>query len=205
MRGILGALRDSANPFSILTKGSLILRDLDLLQQSAEVTDVGAAVSVGFVDRELWRSLEPGTPSPQKRLEVCSSLNEAGIACGVLMAPIIPYLSDSPSQLEATVGSIAETGAVHIVPIVLHLRPGAREWFMAWLAEHHPELVERYGRLYARGSYAPKAYQDDIAGRVHELATRHGIGKTSPRDARRVRRAHPAPAHAAPPEQLAML
>jgi DNA repair photolyase len=203
MRGILGALRDFANPYSILTKGSLILRDADLLQQSAEVTDVGAAVSVGFVDRDLWRSLEPGTPSPQKRLDVCRALNEAAIPCRVLLAPIIPYLSDSPSQLEATVRSIAETGAVHVVPIVLHLRPGAREWFMAWLAEHHPDLVERYGRLYARGAYAPKAYQDDITGRVHELARRHGIGRTTPRDPRRV--PHPPPAYAAPPQQLAML
>ena len=121
------------------------------------------------------------------------------------MAPIIPYLSDSSSQLEATVRSIAETGAVHLVPIVLHLRPGAREWFMAWLAEQHPALVERYGRLYARGSYAPKAYQDEITRRVHALARLHGIGKTSPRDARRVRRPHLAPAYAATPQQLAML
>jgi len=205
MRGILSALRDFANPYSILTKGSLILRDIDLLQQSAEVTEVGTAVSVGSVDRDLWRSLEPGTPSPQKRLEVCRTLNDSGIQCGVLMAPIIPYLSDAPSQLEATVRSIAETGAVHLVPIVLHLRPGAREWFMAWLAEQHPDLVERYGRLYARGSYAPKAYQDDITGRVHKLAKRYGIGKASPRDARQMRRPHPAPAYAATPQQLAML
>ncbi|MGH2556743.1 MAG: LAGLIDADG family homing endonuclease, partial [Actinomycetota bacterium] len=103
MRGILEALRDFANPFSILTKGSLILRDLDLLQQCAEVAEVGTNVSVGFVDRELWRSLEPGTPSPIKRLEVCRTLNESGVPCGVLMAPIIPFLTDSPQQLEATV------------------------------------------------------------------------------------------------------
>src|SRR6266571_4651435 len=141
MRGILEALRDAANPFSILTKGSLILRDLDLLQASADVTDVGANVSVGSVDRSLWRSLEPGTPSPQTRLEVCSKLNEAGIECGVLMAPIIPFLSDAPSQLEATVKAIAESGATHVSPIVLHLRTGAREWFERWLEANHPELL----------------------------------------------------------------
>jgi DNA repair photolyase len=202
MRGILAALRDFANPFSILTKGSLILRDVDLLQQCAEVTDVSANVSVGFVDRDLWRSLEPGTPSPQKRLEVCRTLNNAGIRCGVLMAPIIPFLSDSPSQLEATVGAIAEAGADHAVPIVLHLRPGAREWFMAWLAENHPNLVERYGRLYGKGSYAPKAYQQEITGRVHDLARKFGIGRIGPKQPRRVLDARPPAAMA---EQLPLM
>ncbi len=99
MQGILEGMRDFGNPFSILTKGSLILRDLPLLQQCAQVTDVATNVSVGFVDRDLWRALEPGTPSPQKRLDVCRTLNEAGVPCGVLMAPIIPFLSDSPAQL----------------------------------------------------------------------------------------------------------
>jgi DNA repair photolyase len=201
MRGILEALRDFANPFSILTKGSLILRDLDLLQQCAEVTEVGTNVSVGFVDKDLWRSLEPGTPSPTKRLEVCRTLNEAGVSCGVLMAPIIPFLTDSPQQLAATVKQIADTGATHVTPIVLHLRTGAREWYMQWLSENHPDLVPRYERLYARGAYAPKAYQEEITGRVHELADRHRIGKAGPRDSRRVNR----PERPLPPEQLSLL
>ena len=187
MRGILSALRDFANPFSILTKGSLILRDIDLLQQCAEVADVGTNVSVGFVDRELWRSLEPGTPSPQKRLEVCAKLNEAGIGCGVLMAPIIPFLADSPFQLEVTVKAIAESGATHVAPIVLHLRKGAREWYMSWLAEQHPALIPRFRALYARGAYAPKAYQAEMTGRVNELAERFRIGRSAPKEARRIR------------------
>ncbi|GAB3895237.1 Rv2578c family radical SAM protein [Microbispora bryophytorum subsp. camponoti] len=138
MPGILAALRDARNPFSILTKGSLILRDLALLAEAAEVTDVSTAVSIGFTDESLWRTVEPGTPSPRKRLEVCATLNEHGIPCGVLMAPILPYLGDSPRALETTVRRIAETGATHVTPIVLHLRPGAREWFMAWLSREHP-------------------------------------------------------------------
>src|SRR5205085_7241796 len=142
---------------------------------------------VGFVDRSLWRSLEPGTPSPQKRLEVCARLNDAGIPCGVLMAPIIPFLSDSPSQLEATVRAIAECGADHVSPIVLHLRTGAREWFMHWLAANHPHLVERYERLYGRSAYAPKAYQEEISGRVHELAGLYAVVDRVPEDARPVR------------------
>jgi DNA repair photolyase len=186
MRGIISTLRDFANPFSILTKGSLILRDLDLLQEAADIADVGTNVSVGFVDREMWRLLEPGTPSPMKRLEVCHALNEAGISCGVLMAPIIPFLTDSPSQLRATVKAIADTGATHLAPIVLHLRTGAREWFMQWLTQNHPDLVPKYEQLYGRSAYAPKAFQDEITGRVHELADRSGIGRRTREDARRV-------------------
>jgi len=175
MRGILTALRDAANPYSILTKGSLILRDLDLLTESAKVTDVGLAVSVGFVDEQLWQSVESGTPSPRKRLEVCAALTEAGLRCSVLMAPILPFLTDSPAQLERAVRAIAEAGAHRIVPIVLHLRPGAREWYLAWLGEHHPELVPAYNDLYARGSYAPRAYQDRVTGVVRALAERHRV------------------------------
>ncbi|WP_405393693.1 Rv2578c family radical SAM protein [Microbispora hainanensis] len=234
MPGILAALRDARNPFSILTKGSLILRDLDLLAEAAQVTDVSTAVSIGFTDESLWRAVEPGTPSPRKRLEVCATLNEHGIPCGVLMAPILPYLGDSPQALEATVRRIAETGATHVTPIVLHLRPGAREWFMAWLSREHPRLVPRYLELYGRGAYAPKAYQERIGHAVRALARKYGIGRSAPRgdqapgtgggdrtaeaggnaaaDAGGARswrrpgeRPAPSPAPPAPPEQLTLL
>ena len=177
MPGIIRALRDAANPFSILTKGTLILRDIDLLAEAAEVTEVGLNVSAGFVDKNLWRSIEPGTPAPQRRLEACAALNERGLRCGVLMGPVLPFLSDSPAQLDATVRQIAAAGAPHVMPIVLHLRPGTREWFFAWLRAQHPELVERYLDLYGHGAYAPKAYQNRIAGQVRELADKHGIGR----------------------------
>ncbi|GAA3092191.1 radical SAM protein [Nonomuraea salmonea] len=192
MRGILAALRDAANPFSILTKGTLILRDLDLLTEAAEVTEVGADVSVGFVDPETWRAVEPGTPHPGRRLETCATLNDNGIACGVLMAPILPYLTDSPAQLDRTVKEIAAAGATHISPIVLHLRPGAREWWLSWLSREHPRLVPRYLELYGRGSYAPKAYQQRVVGMVKELARRHGAGRATPAVARRLPPARPA-------------
>ncbi|WP_457758324.1 radical SAM protein, partial [[Kitasatospora] papulosa] len=96
MPGIIRALRDHANPFSVLTKGTLILRDLDLLRQAAEVTEVGVSVSVGFTDQELWRTVEPGTPSPERRLDVVRALTDSGIGCGVLMAPVIPFLGGPP-------------------------------------------------------------------------------------------------------------
>jgi DNA repair photolyase len=177
MPGIIGALKDAANPFSILTKGTLILRDVELLAQAAEVTDVGLNVSAGFVDQELWRSVEPGTPAPGRRLEACAALNDRGLRCGVLMGPVVPFLSDSPAQLAATVSQIAAAGATQVTPIVLHLRPGTREWFFGWLRAHHPGLVGRYLDLYGRSAYTPKSYQARISGQVRELADKYGIGQ----------------------------
>ncbi|MGW0911347.1 Rv2578c family radical SAM protein [Streptomyces sp. NPDC002784] len=205
MPGIIGALRDHANPFSILTKGTLILRDLELLKQAAAVTNVGISVSVGFTDAELWRTVEPGTPAPERRLEVVRTLSEHGIGCGVLMAPVIPFLSDSPAQLRATVRATAAAGATSVTPLVLHLRPGAREWFMAWLERHHPCLVRRYERLYADGAYAPKWYQRRITRQVHELAEEYGIGPTRAGMPRRIREPEPAGPQPAGPVQLSLI
>ncbi|WP_433572799.1 Rv2578c family radical SAM protein [Streptomyces sp. CA-251247] len=205
MPGIISALRDRANPFSILTKGTLILRDLDLLVQAAEVTDVGISVSVGFIDETLWRTVEPGTPAPERRLDVVRSLTDHGIGCGVLMAPVIPFLGDRPDQLRATVKAIAASGATSVTPLVLHLRPGAREWFMAWVAEHHPHLVRRYERLYAEGAYAPKWYQRRITRHVHELAAEFGIGPANRGMPRRIRTPEAAVEEAVAPTQLTLL
>ncbi len=184
MPGILAALRDARNPFSILTKGTLVLRDLDLLRESVEVTDVAVNLSIGSVDATVWRDVEPGTPSPRARLGACRTLTDAGIGCGVLMAPILPYLTDAPEQLDATVRAIAEAGARSVSPLVLHLRPGAREWYLGWLEREHPELLPRYRELYGRGAYAPKSYQADVAARVARLARGYGIGRASPTQAR---------------------
>jgi DNA repair photolyase len=180
MPGILAALRDAANPFSILTKGTLILRDADLLAEAAEITDVGLAVSVGSADEDLCRVLEPGAPSPLRRLEVCAAFTGRGLPCAVLMGPVVPFLSDSPAQLAATVRQAAQAGASSVTPIMLHLRPGAREWFFGWLAEHHPELVPRYRGLYGRGAYAPKTYQQRVNEQVRELAQRYRVGQHGP-------------------------
>jgi DNA repair photolyase len=210
MPGILAALRDAANPFSILTKGTLILRDLELLEQAAEVTEVGLNVSVGFVDQEMSRSVEPGTPGPERRLDVCATLADRGLRCGVLMGPVLPFLTDSPAQLEATVRLIAQARAASVTPIVLHLRPGAREWYLRWLAENFPDLVPAYQRLYRNGAYAPKAYQQQIAEQVRELAARYHVGQSSPAAARRVTKPRERPAASAagapaPAVQLSLL
>ncbi len=213
MPGILAALRDAANPFSILTKGTLILRDADLIAEAAERTGVGLAVSVGSVDEDLWRAVEPGTPSPLRRLAVCAEFTGRGLGCGVLMGPVIPFLSDSPAQLEAAVRQIAAAGADYVTPIVLHLRPGAREWFLGWLREHHPGLLPRYQALYGRRAYAPAEYQERIAAQVRDLARQHGIGRDQRAPARlrgrRAGAAAAAPAAAGPappaPVQLSLL
>ena len=186
MPGIITALTDVANPFSILTKGTLILRDADLLERAAAVTDVGLNVSVGIIDKSLSRSIESGTPSPQRRLGVCAELSGRGLRCGVLMGPVLPFLSDSPAQLDEAVARIAAAGATHVSPIVLHLRPGAREWFQRWLRLNHPELADAYRGLYGNRAYAPASYQRGIADLVAELARKYGVGRASPAAARRV-------------------
>jgi DNA repair photolyase len=186
MPGIIGALRDAANPFSILTKGTLLLRDLDLIAEAAQVTSVALNVSVGFTDASLSSSVEPGTPSPQRRLDMCATIGSRGLRCGVLMGPVLPYLSDSPDQLDQTVRQIAQSGAASVTPIVLHLRPGAREWYQAWLSENHPDLVDRYRRLYGNGAYARREYQQRISVTVRELAAEHGVGRATPASARRI-------------------
>ncbi|MGH9038664.1 MAG: radical SAM protein [Acidimicrobiia bacterium] len=160
-RGIIEVLSQARNPFSILTKSTLILRDLDVLKEAAQRTRVQAAFSIGTVDERVWKETEPGTPHPRRRLEAVARLNEAGITTGVLLAPILPGLSDAPEQVAEVAAAARAAGAVSVSPIVLHLRPGVREHYLGWLGETHPELAPLYARLYPR-SYAPKAFQEEI-------------------------------------------
>jgi DNA repair photolyase len=205
MRGIIRALIDYRNPFSILTKGTLILRDLDLLVEAAKVADVATAFSVGTVDEEVWRTTEPGTPHPRRRLEAVAALNDAGIPCGILMAPILPGISDRPDQLRAVVEAAIDAGATHVSPIMLHLRPGVKEEFMPWLEEHHPDLVPRYQRMYAK-AYGPAADRRAIGERVAGLIDKAG-GLRPRRDlpVPRWRRSDAGKPTGPPPEQLSML
>jgi DNA repair photolyase len=186
MPQIIAALRDHANPFSILTKGTLILRDLPLLRQAASVTSVSLSVSVGFVDERHWRAVEPGTPSPQRRLDAVRTLTDAGFDVGVLMAPILPGLTDTDESIEETVAAIAAAGATSVMPLGLHLRPGAREWYAAWLTREHPGLVPRYRELFGSGSYLPQGYQRELTARVRQAARRHGLHRAEPGESRRV-------------------
>lgn len=164
-RGIVEVLGEARNPFSILTKSTLILRDLDVLAEAARRTDVRTAFSVGTVDDEVWKMSEPGTPHPRRRLEALVRLREAGISTGVLAAPILPGISDSPAQLEALARALVEAGVESASPIVLHLRPGVKQEYLGWLAEVRPDLVDRYNQIYGRRSYAPKTIQTEITAR----------------------------------------
>jgi DNA repair photolyase len=173
-RGVVGTLAEAGNPFSVLTKGTLVTRDLDVLAEAARRgICTGVSMSIPTLDEEVWRATEPGTPHPRARLEAIATLAEAGIPAGVFVAPIIPGVSDGRDQLDAVVRGALEAGASSIVPIVLHLRPGVRDVFLPKLAEQHPELVDRYGRLYRR-SYAPAHVRRRIAGTVRELVAAHG-------------------------------
>jgi DNA repair photolyase len=169
MPEIIKTLTEYRNPFSILTKGTLILRDLELLVAAANVTEVSTAFSIGTLDEDAWRSSEPGTPHPRKRMEAVKKLNDAGIPCGVMVAPVLPGISDRPDQLEEVVTAAVEAGATHITPILLHLRPKVKEVYMEWLQETYPHLVSDYEAMYGRRSYASEGQKKALAGRVQDL------------------------------------
>jgi DNA repair photolyase len=152
-RGVLEVLSERANPFSILTKSTLVLRDLDLFVEASRRADVTVSFSIGTLDPEVWRLTEPGTPHPMRRVEAVAKLAEAGVRAGVLMAPLLPGLSDHPDQVSAVEKACREAGAESVTPIRLHLRPGVKEHFMDWLDENRPDLVDWYQQLYRGRSY----------------------------------------------------
>lgn len=177
MPGIIRALADSGTPFSILTKGTLLARDLPLLKSAAAQVPVGAGVSLAMLDPELQAVVEPGTPTPSARLSLISKLRDAGLPCGVMAMPILPWLTDGEDQLDALFAALAAAGASGVTAGALHLRPGTKEWFMGWLARDHPQLVGRYRRLYGQGAYAPKEYRAWLGRRVAEAKRRHGFDR----------------------------
>jgi len=177
MPGIVRALAAAGTPFSILTKGTLLRRDLPLIAAAARDVPVGLAVSLGVHDEALQASLEPGTPRPRARLELVAAAREAGLECGVLLAPVLPWLTDGEDQLDAALARLAAAGASGVSVIPLHLRPGAREWFLEWLAREQPRLLPRYRQLYKRGAYVPAEYRNQLRARVDPLLERHGFAR----------------------------
>jgi DNA repair photolyase len=204
-RGVLEVLRDYANPCSVLTKSPLLLRDLDLFVELAETAGFSANLSIGTLDEEVWRRSEPGTPHPKARMAAVRQLVAAGIPCGILMAPILPGISDSPEQLRAVVRAAADAGASHLTPLTLHLRPGVKEEFMPWLEETYPGLVAGYRRLY-RGSNAPESVREAIAERVRTEKRRHRtFASPTPATARRLPDPRPRNSPAPDPEPATQL
>ena len=168
-QGIVTVLAEAGNSFSILTKSTLVLRDLELLADAATRTYVRLAISIGSLDREVWQLTEPGTPPPDKRLDAVRRLSEAGVRCGVLIAPVLPGMSDSDDQLRAVAQACLQAGAVSVTPVALHLRPGVREHYLAWLARTRPELVDLYSQRFRKGSYQARAEQHRITAVVREV------------------------------------
>lgn len=171
-RGILTALNGAANPFSIVTKSPLILRDLDVLTEAARDGRVRVDISIGCLDRDVWRRAEPHAPSPQRRMATVARLNEAGIPCGVLAAPILPGISDGDSQLQRLAVAAVEAGAVGVATIPLHLRPGLREHYLEWLGQDAPALVPDHEARY-RGAYLPESDRRAMSARMQEHTAAH--------------------------------
>jgi DNA repair photolyase len=193
-RASLAAFAAAANPFSVITRGPLIVRDLDVLQDAARNADVSVNFSIPTLDEEVWRKTEPETAPPRQRLRALKALVDGGIKAGVGMAPILPGLSDRPEQLEAVVRAAREAGATHVWANLLFLRPGTREHFLEHLADDWPEELARYEALYAGRAYLRGEDGKAVRAHVADLSRRYGIA-----DRRTVRLAPPAE-----PEQLAL-
>ena len=208
MRGIWAALRDAANPCSVLTKSPLILRDLDLLEEVAERTEVTACLSVPTLDEGPWRASEPHTPHPRARLEAVAKLNAAGIPTGVLIAPLLPGINDAPEQVERIIALATEAGATSIGGQTLFLHGAVREIYFDWLRSYRPDLVPRYEQLYARHGRLPQRERRAIE-RAAGLRMVQRPGRTRPAPHRgsaaagqRTRAAAPAPAKEVRQESL---
>jgi DNA repair photolyase len=175
-RGVLEALRDAASPVGIVTKGPMIVRDKDVLQDLSRRASCRVHVSIPTVDEEAWEQLEPGVAHPSQRLRAVRELVDAGIDCGVLMAPIVPGFSTHPAKIERTIKAIADTGARSVGAMVMHLEDGTRSHFMSLLTREFPEMVTKYEQLYA-SKYVPKNYDKRVQEVVSLMRARYGIGR----------------------------
>jgi DNA repair photolyase len=181
MQGIWEAMRDFANPCSVLTKSPLLLRDLPLMLEIAERTSISACLSIPTLDEKAWRATEPHTPNPKARLEAVAELNRAGIPTGVLIAPLMPGVNDAPHQVEPLLEAATQAGATSIGGVALHLRGEVKGIFMDWLRTRRPDLVERYERLYGRGAYAPRGERERLSQLVRRGPGRaRGFTRTRP-------------------------
>ncbi len=204
-RGIVETLTAARNPFSILTKSTLILRDAELLAEARQQTSVEVNFSIGTLDRSAWRLTEPGTPPPDRRVEALRRLTSLGIPCGVLIAPVLPGISDSEEQLREVVEACAAAGAVSISGVALHLRGTLRAHYLDWLRNARPDLVGLHRRRFRRGAYQEDVERRRIEDIVRSTARRCGV--TGGERYRGRRQAEPPPSAAAgnPEAQLRLL
>lgn len=181
-RGALRLFLAHANPCSIITKSPAIERDLPVLRDLSRVAECTVLFSVATLREEVWQHIEPGTAKPIKRLEAMAQLANAGIRCGVMLAPIIPGLTDDTDNMEAVVRAACDYGASFVGDNVLYLKPGTKEWFMPFLRETYPHLLPTYQRFY-QGPYAPRNYTKDVSAAVSDVRERYGM--TAERQAER--------------------
>ena len=195
-RRVLEALVENPAPVGLITKGPMVVRDVDLLRDLSERTDCTVHVSVPTVDEDAWNALEPGTAHPLQRLRAVRELTDAGIEAGVLVAPIVPGLTSHPARIERTIKAIADHGARFCGAVVLHLEGGTRDHFLRFLDREFPELAPRIDRLYA-GKYAPRRYREQVHRVLELMRRRHRLPdrRTGPRSV-----AKPAPGEEAPRE-----
>ena len=174
-RRCLEAFRDYRTPIGLITKGTMIIRDVDVLVELSKRAKATVTFSVPTVDEAVWARTEPGTPPPRKRLRVLKALVDAGIEAGVGMAPVLPGLSDSPEQLKATVSAAAEAGACYVWTNVVYMKPGTKEHFMEFLGREYPQLVPKYKDMFP-GAYAPSAVKTQVTEQVKALKREHHLG-----------------------------
>jgi len=175
-RGVFEQLLEARNPCSVLTKSPLLLRDLDLFRELAERTEFAANLSIPTLDEKAWRASEPATPHPRKRIEAIAELNSAGIRTGVLIAPLMPGINDSPGQVNEILELCGEAGAASVSGIGLHLRGELREIFLDWLRQYRPDLLRRYERLYEGRAYLPAAERKRLGRLVRRRRYAAGAG-----------------------------
>ena len=175
MPGIIAALADSGTPFSILTKGTLLRRDLDLLVEASQQVPVDLAMSIAIYDHDLQQSVEPGTPSTKARLATVRAIRDRGLNCSIFMMPILPFLTDTKAHLDDAMRQAADAGATGVLYSALYLKPGVKDWYLQWLEGERPDLVPKYRELYQRGAYAPKEYRQWLGARIHPLMRAHGL------------------------------
>jgi DNA repair photolyase len=174
-RGCVAAFADASNPFSLITRGPMIVRDVDVLAEAARHAKVSVTFSIPTLDEEVWSRTEPSTAHPRQRLRALKKLVDAGIQASVGMAPILPGISDDPEQMAEVVRAARQAGATGVWANVLFLRPGTREHFLEHLADDWPELVPLYEELYAGRAYLGAKHTKPIRAQVADLARRFEI------------------------------
>jgi DNA repair photolyase len=193
-RGVVETFADFGNPLSMLTKSTMIIRDLDIFRRLNAVAEASVSMSVGTLDERVRKVVEPGTPPGRRRLEMLARFADAGIRTGVLVAPILPGLTDDDEHLEEVVAACAEAGMSFVAPIALHVRASIRDYVIPWVERTYPDLVPLYRELYGSRAYAPRAYQQELSERFTRIRDRHGIGSSG----------HRAPPKRERQEQLAL-